>query len=85
MSTAASCGSRLSKWLGEASDCGQLPRRVSRLTMLAVKLARECCTPLVYSCPMRFRGRLDTNSTFRDHTIHSPKKNSGWRPGRDPE
>ena len=55
----------LSKWQYLASDCGQLPRCVFRLfSMLATVLAHECCTPLVYSSSLRFRGKSDTSSTF---------------------
>ena len=66
VSTVATCALRLSKWLSEASDCGQLPCRMSRLTMLAIKLVYECAPRWCNSCPVRFRGslRLDTSSTF---------------------
>ena len=44
-----------------------LPLRVQTVSMLAIALAHECTTLLVYSSFLRFRthGRSDTSSMFR--------------------
>ena len=69
--------SSFSKWQCLASDCSQLPRCVSGIfSMLATVLAHECCTPLVYSSSLRFRGKSDTSSAFRDITQSTKKKST---------